>query len=190
MRSKIDNCYELSVLLAIKISQTIVPHGVTLGTSTSSHTMADVLNRLYLKQTSPKNLPTSTADQAIHQHPWQHHSKRIDNMVNEKQCKFLTFLCIISVFWQHPLLPIIASHWYQQRHKNLSVGRVFTECTRTPKTTILLEKWWVKELYKRKYAMDYHHSLIKLLFLVCVCIQWKLCPLTDFCTARDTNGSK
>ena len=31
---------------------------------------------------------------------------------------------------------------------------------------------------------------IKLLFLVCMCIQWKLCPLTDFCTAADTNGSQ
>ena len=137
MRSKIDNCYELSVLLAIKISQTIVPHA--MGTSTSSNIMADELNRLYLKQTSPKNLPTSTADQAIHQHPWQHHSKRIYNMVSEKQCKFLTFLCIISVFWQHPLLPIIASHWYHEQCKNLLVGRVFTECTCTPKTIILLK---------------------------------------------------
>ena len=43
MRSKIDNCYELSVLLAIKISQTIVPQGVTMEISTSSNTMADEL---------------------------------------------------------------------------------------------------------------------------------------------------
>ena len=159
----VPNTYLADVLLPlqgifIKISQTIVPDGVKLGTSTSSNTMAYVLNRLYLKQTSPKNLPTSTADQAIHQHPWQHHSKRIDNMVSEKQCKFLTFLCIISVFWQHPLLPIITSHWYHEQCKNLLVGRVFTECTCTPKTIILLKKWWVKELYKCKYAMGFHHS--------------------------------
>ena len=159
MRSKIDNCYELSVLLAIKISQTIVPHGVTLGTSTSSNTMADVLNRLYLKQTSPKNLPTSTADQAIHQHTWQHHSKWIDKKVSEKQCKFLTFLCIINVFLVAPTLTYYCKPLVSAAVQNLSVGRVFTECTWTPKTTILLKKWWEKDLENCEHPMVSHHSL-------------------------------
>ena len=46
MRSKINYCYLLSIFCPIKISQTTVLLGVTMGTSNSSHPMASCTNQV------------------------------------------------------------------------------------------------------------------------------------------------